>query len=279
LKKLSTTLRERLNVKTPEEAVPFLNLLVYGEPGAGKTWLAGTALDSPLTSPVLLLDVEGGTVTLRHRKNLDVIQVRTMKEVEQVQNELFKATEPYYSTVIIDSLSELQKLDMRTVQEMEKNRTPDKVDIDIPSMRAWGKNGERMRRLIRAYKDLPIHVIATCLLATDFDEANGVNNYYPMLPGKLRGEVPGYFDVVGYLKAEEQRVDGKVVVTRMLQTTKTRRVVAKDRTSALPDIINNPTIPEMWSLIHDSDSNNGEVVSEVAVEDLAKVTKKAAASK
>jgi hypothetical protein len=100
-----------------------------------------------------------------------------------------------------------------------------------------------------------------------------------MLPGKLRGEVPGYFDVVGYLKAEEQRVDGKVVVTRMLQTTKTRRVVAKDRTSALPDIINNPTIPEMWSLIHDSDSNNGEVVSEVAVEDLAKVTKKAAASK
>jgi phage nucleotide-binding protein len=266
---VSTTLRERLNVQTPEEAVPYLNLLVYGEPGAGKTWLGGTACDSPLTGPVLLLDVEGGAVTLRHRKDLDVIKVRSMKEIQTVQNEIFKATDPYYRTVIIDSLTELQKLDMRTVQELEYNKNPDKVDKEVPSQRAWGKSGERMRAIIRDYRDLPVHIIATCLVATEFDEVNGGSNYYPSLPGKLRGDVPGYFDVVGFLKAEEQRVKGESIVTRTLQVAKTRRVIAKDRTSALGNLLTNPTIPDMWDMIHATNPSNGEV----AVKDLTKVTK------
>ena len=267
---MSITLREKLNVKTPQEAVAYLNLLIYGEPGAGKTHLSGTACDSPLTSPALLLDIEGGAVTLRHRSEMDVIQVRSMDQLVKIVNEIDAATDPYWKTVIVDSLTELQKLDMRTVQDGEKLRTPDKVDIDVPSMRAWGKNGERMRRIIRSLRDLECHVICTCLMASDFDEANGVNNFYPMLPGKLRAEAPGYFDVVALLKAEETRVNKEVQVQRILQTAKTRRVIAKDRTSALEAVITNPTIPDMWEAIHASNpnDNDGEVV------DLASVVKK-----
>lgn len=263
-------LREKLKVQPPELSVPYLNLLIYGEPGAGKTYLAGTALDDKATSPVLLLDVEGGAVTLRSRKSLDVVQVRTIKEVENVNNELYNAKDMHYKTVIIDSLTELQKLDMRTVQQNEYNRTPEKVDIDVPSQRAWGKSGERVRRIITAYKDLPCHVIATCLVGSELDEVNGVMNYYPSLPGKLRGDVPGYFDVVGYLKATSKKVGQDTEIVRTLQVAKTERVVAKDRTGVLGTLIEAPTIPDMWSLIHASNtpSTNGSKAGEVKAADL-----------
>lgn len=252
-------IRAVLKVQTPEEAVPYLNFLVYGEPGAGKTWLAGTALDNKLTSPVLLLDVEGGAVTLRKRKDLDVIQIRTMDQIKQVNDEIFKSPGiPYYKTIIIDSLTELQKLDMRTVQKGEKLKNAEKVDEDVPSQRAWGKSGERMRRTITAYRDLPCHIIATCLVGTEYDEANGTTSFYPSLPGKLRGDVPGYFDVVGFLKAESKKQGQKTVTIRTLQVAKTARVVAKDRTGVLGLVIDEPNIPDMWSLIHTS-SSNGEV--------------------
>lgn len=252
-------IRTVLKVQTPEEAVPYLNLLVYGEPGAGKTYLAGTALDNKATAPVLFLDVEGGAVTLRKRKNLDVIQIRTMDQIKQVNDEIFKqGANTYYKTIIIDSLTELQKLDMRTVQKSEKLKGGDKVDEDVPSQRAWGKSGERMRRTISAYKDLPCHVIATCLVGTEYDEANGTTSFYPSLPGKLRGDVPGYFDVVGFLKAESKKVGNETVTIRTLQVAKTARVVAKDRTDVLGLVIDDPNIPDMWSLIHAS-SGNGEV--------------------
>jgi phage nucleotide-binding protein len=241
-------IRESLGVKPPDQVIPYLNMLVYGEPGAGKTYLAGTAQDSEATSPMLFLDVEGGVVTLRKRKDIDVIRVRTMDEVEQIHNKLFlaKPEDVYYKSVCIDSLSELQKLDMRTVMQQAYAKNPDKVDLEVPSQREWGKSRERMTRIIRAYKDLPLHFIATAILGSEINEDSNVTTYYPMFPGKLRGEVPGYFDVVGYLSS----VQNSEGIERQLQVAKTRRVVAKDRTSALGELVKNPTIPQMWELIH-----------------------------
>lgn len=255
---MSDPIRELLGVQSPEEVVPYLNFLVYGEPGAGKTYLGATAQDSEDTSPILFLDVEGGTVTIRKRKDVDVVKIRSMEKIEKVHNDLFKAAangEPlYYKTVIIDSLTELQKLDLRTVMQDEFNRNPDKTDVDVASQRGWGKSGERMRRIIRAYRDLPMNTICTALVGTELDEANGVYNYFPSLPGKLRGEVPGYFDVVGYLSTAERSIEGekKKEVYRQLQVAKTRRVVAKDRTAALGDIVDSPSIPMLWEMIHAS---------------------------
>src|SRR4051812_4997929 len=103
------SIRDALNVQSPQEVVPYLNLLIYGEPGAGKTYLAATAQDSEATSPILFLDVEGGTVTIRRRKDVDVVKVRSMQQVEEIHNKLYADTERYYKTVIIDSLTELQK--------------------------------------------------------------------------------------------------------------------------------------------------------------------------
>jgi phage nucleotide-binding protein len=255
-------IRERLNVKTPEDAIPYLNLMVYGEPGAGKTWLAATAQDHEDTRPILFLDIEGGTTTIRKRRDVDVVQVRSMKQIEDVYAELRKeGSSPYYRTVIVDSLTELQKLDMRTVMTEQYNRKPDTTDIYVPSQREWGKSGERMRIIIRGFKDLPVNTITTCMLAQDRDDSTGITSFFPSLPGKLRSEIPGFFDVVGYLSSKTVKNGDQEEIVRTLQIARTRRVIAKDRTGDLGNLIENPSIPLMWELIHGQayDSNKENV--------------------
>jgi phage nucleotide-binding protein len=220
-------------------------MMVYGEPGAGKTYFGGTAAGHPELSPILLVDVEGGALTLRG-KNVDVIQARTMKQVQEIQNALVKQTEPYYKTVFIDSGTELQKLDMRTVMLEQYNRRPDTTDIYVPSQREWGKSGERMRMIVRSFRDLPCNVIISALLAQDKDERTGTTSYFPSFPGKLRSEMPGFFDIVGLLRAVSE--GGEIV--RTLQVAKTDRVIAKDRTDSLENLITNPSLPDVWEAIH-----------------------------
>lgn len=235
---------------TPAEAIPYLNILIYGEPGAGKTYLAGTAQDSKHTSPILFLDVEGGTVTLRKKPGIDVVRIKKIEDVVDIYNKLAADKSGYYKTVVIDSLSEVQKLDLRFCMDEEYNKKPDSIDRDVATLRSWGKSGERMRRIIRAYRDLPMNTIMTSLVASEKDEQTGVVQFFPMFPGKLRGEVPGYFDIVGLLQSKEDR-NGEVV-TRSLQVTKTTKVVAKDRTDSLDPVVQNPTIPGMWEVINKS---------------------------
>lgn len=239
-------LRDKLEVSAPMDSITYLNLLIYGEPGAGKTYLAGTAQDDEDTSPILFLDVEGGTVTLRKRKDIDVKQVRSIEEVIEVHRMLALENEGYYKTVVVDSLSELQKLDMREVMKAAVRDRPQQ-DEDVPSQREWGKSGERIRRIVRGYRDLQMNTIFTCLAGSERDN-NNRTILYPSLPGKLRAEIPGFIDVCGYLysKIEEDEY------VRRIQFAKTETVVAKDRTSALGDVVENPSIPLLWNMIRNS---------------------------
>lgn len=245
------TIRELLDVKPPSESIKWLNALFYANPGVGKTYLLGTAADHEETSPVLICDVEGGTTTLRHRQDVDIVQIRTMRQLQEVQNELVKQVDPYYKTVCIDSLTELQKLDMRTLMDKQFADKPDSTDPFVPSQREWGKSSERLRLIIRSFKDLPCHVLTTCLLAEKRNERTNVVTFYPSLPGKLAGEVSGFFDIVGLLLTDDVD-DGKggTALERRVQFAATQRVIAKDRTSSLGDVMKSPTIPDMIALIN-----------------------------
>jgi phage nucleotide-binding protein len=228
-----------------------MNLLIYGHPGAGKTYFGGSAQDHDDLKPLLVLDIEGGVMTLRHRKDVDVIQIRTMKKLEEAINNIAR-NEPYYKTVLVDSLTELQKLDMRTVMKERFAANPDKTDIYVPDQRAWGKSGERIRMIVRALRDLPIHTIATALEAVEIDDRTSKRLIHPSIPGKLKSELPGFFDIVGHLKA--RKGEGEGTVTRTLQVLGTENLIAKDRSGCLDPLITNPSLPLIWEAILDSNS-------------------------
>lgn len=247
------SIRELLQVKSPSEVVEYLNVLVYGEAGAGKTYFGGTADDDERTKPLLVFDVEGGLATLRRRSGVDVTPpIRSLKDFTNKYNELYRSIDKetgqlYYKTLMIDSLTELTALDMRSIMDEAYNKNPETVDKDVPSPREWGKAREHMRTIVRALRDLPCNIVFTAALGSHTEENTNITRFYPAFAGKLRADIPGFVDIVGYLYADNS---GGGDVVRRLQVTGTRRVVAKDRTSALGDVVENPTIPMLWDLIN-----------------------------
>jgi phage nucleotide-binding protein len=243
-------LRESLSVKPPTGVVDWINMLVYGEAGVGKTYLGGTAEDSKDMSPLLVFDVEGGVTTLRKRQGIDVIPIRTMKDIQDNYNKLYtsiKGGKIYYKTIMIDSLTELADVDMKSIMKDAYRKNPDKVDEDVPSPREWGKTRNHIRLIVRAFRDLPCHVLYTAHVRTYMEEGQPTR-HYPGFAGQLAKEIPGFMDIVGYYYAETE--PGSGVITRKLQTQGTRRVVAKDRTASLSDVEEDPTLPSLWAKIH-----------------------------
>lgn len=251
-------LREKLQVVALDDGDNWMNDLIYGDVGAGKTHLLGTAADHVETAPVFIFDVEGGLKTLLKFPNKELIErkkVRSMQELTDGFNLLFKAIKNGrlpYGTVAVDSLTELTDLDMRTIMSEAYDRNPDKVDKDVPSQREWGKARNHIRTIVRAFRDLPCNVIFTAQVGS-LQEEGQPTKFFPGFAGKLRTEVPGFMDVVGYLYAEQDPVgDG---VTRKLQLQGTRRIVAKDRFGTLGSVLENPTIPMMWELTKGANGN------------------------
>lgn len=252
-------IRDILGVSSPEESIRYCNLLAYGPPGVGKTYFCGSALDDEDTYPVLLLDVDGGAMTLRDKPELDVIQVRTIDQVVDVHNKIqarAKASgEFYYKTICIDSLTFLQKMDMLAVMKYAQRKSPNRFnepdfELHAASPKEWGMSNERVRMVISAYKDLGCHLICTALERAKKNKEGEILGYEPALGGgDLRDNIPGYFDIVGRMTAD--KAPGQAVERRM-QTVKTNRVVAKDRSKVLPESVESPSVPLIWLMMQDS---------------------------
>jgi len=247
-------LKADLKITPVDEGIDdWLNILVYGVPGCGKTHFLGTAADDPRTSPVLVLDVEGGLRTLRkfpNKHNIERIVVRSLRDIDEKYNMLYHSIAEGrfpYKTIGIDSGTELADLDMRLVMADAYQRNPDKVNIDVPSPREWGITRNHMRKLIRAFKDLPCNFIMTAQMGEKQEEGQPTT-YFPGFAGKLVREAPGFFDIVGYLSVDYDPTGGPV--TRKLQIQGTKKVVAKDRDDLLGGLMENPTIPQMWNKIN-----------------------------
>lgn len=252
-----------------EEAFPFpifkpgytettLRLLIHAAPGVGKTHLCGTAADDPATSPVLYIDTEGGTLTIRG-KAVDVVRVTSWNDIVKLITHLRKGKHKY-RTIVLDSLTELQKLIMNDILRENMLAGGRARDPDIPEQRDWAKSTERVRKCVRNFRDMPnVHVIFTCLSKEVKDEATGVVTVKPMLPGQLADEVAGFIDVVGWLhivrtktkeEGEGETAAKKVEkIARHIMFQPTTSVIVKDRSGALGSDMADPTIPKIIDLI------------------------------
>jgi len=226
----------------------WISMFIYGEPGVGKTYLFGTAQDYEATSPMLLIDIEGGTTTLRKRKDLEIVPVRSMKKLVEIQNTLYRENELSYRCVALDNMSELQSLDMQVIMQEAYGRNPDKVDIDVPSPREWGKSREHLRAITRSFRDLPCHVLFSAHVHEKIEEGQPTR-YYPGFGGKARVDLPGFCDIVGLMTVEHSGNETK----RRIQFVGSRRVLAKDRFDALGETVVNPSIPSLWEKLYEGE--------------------------
>jgi phage nucleotide-binding protein len=250
-------LREKLGVQAPAESISWLNMMIYSEPGVGKTYFCGTAMDHKDTAPLLMIDIDGGVSTLRKRRDVDVIQVRSVNQLIGAHRDLYNAipADPKkgkfpYGTVAIDTFSELQSVDLAQIMKVFA-RMNDKIDPDVPDQRGYGKSLSHMRDIVRMFRDLPCNTILTCHAQSDRDN-NMRMIHFPKLTGQMKVVAPGFVDIVGYYRAEADK-DG---VTRYMQFQKTESAIAKDRTGAFAPVEIDPTVPSLWAKLQES--NEGE---------------------
>ena len=222
-----------MNIETTsEDQKQFLKILVHGDSGAGKTTLGGSA---HRRFKPLFLSAESGLLSLRKFKDengkpikFDFVRIDSFEDIKEayrgIKNNPALAK---YDTIVIDSLTELQKICMDHILAEEKK--------DTPTIKDWGSLLARMTGIIRAFRDLDRNLIVTCLSERYEDPENGTNRISPMLQGKIKDGLPQYFDEVFYLFTQQKQSEDKktIVVTRKLQTVGTDRVVAKDRSGML----------------------------------------------
>jgi hypothetical protein len=234
-----------LRVAAVRERPKTINMLVYGDSGVGKTQITGSADAVPEMRPILVIDVEGGTLTLAHTyPDAEVVRVQSWDDMQRLYNELYRGDHPY-RTVVLDSLGEIQKFSMYQIMKDLVAREPSR-DPDIPSMREWGKNIEQMRLFVRAFRDLPMNALFTCLAKQDKDPKTGTVKTLPQLPGKLANEVAAFLDIVTYMYVKNIKEGEAYVRKRFLLTGATETQVAKDRSGSLPLVLEEPTMRDIY---------------------------------
>lgn len=197
---------------TPDMFTAKMNILIYGDPGSGKTHLAGTAQDVPQMADVHVFNIDGGIMTLASRGDIHATDVRSVDGLEQ---EFFKIVngDPKYATtktIVIDNVTELLTLALEeiTVREYAGRHKRDKnYSIDEVYLEDYGVSGKRLARILRGFRDLPMHVIYIAHKKDKMRKGTDIlEESKPNLTDKLCTAVMGYMDFVWYLYTADESV-------------------------------------------------------------------------
>lgn len=235
-----------------------LKLLLYGDSGTGKTWTASTA-----PNPVFLLTEPNGLPTIRvSSPGAVVIQAdEGHGGMETVRNFLRAAKdgtlqrETGAQTVVLDSLNELQRM-LR--DEITASKVVSQNGDAKWTLKDWGTLTDRMRGLVRAFRDLPVHVVAITHADSQIEESSGDRIIKPQFQGRaMPNEIAGYFSAVGLMFRERALDDeGNTVTNHRILLNGPSTVLCK----GLPGLgsVEEPDLQDWLRKLASYDASNGQ---------------------
>lgn len=178
---------------------------IYGAPGSGKTRAIETLPDP------CLIDLERGYGTLT--KNIMVIECETLADVKEA---IIHAIKSGKRSIGFDSLPRLY--DVMTNEILKTN------NLKILRIQDYGIMAKAIKDLMWGLKTRNmVHVMVTAYPKEEKDEETGSIYVRPdVSPSSLRCQLPGIFDILGYLVVND---DGK----RIVHVKANKRFYAKSR--------------------------------------------------
>ena len=243
--------------KPPKRTEAHFNGIFYGLTGVGKTQLLGSAEDCEATSPMLLIDMDGGLLTLAGQQQ-DVVRPTNFPELQDVYDHL-REDNTKYRSVGIDTLTEQQRgISMGSILgEIDEDLAYNDLGRSTaPSRQDWLKSSVHMRKFIKAFRDLSyledsekrLHVFCTAGERTDESRSIGC----PSLPGVLGIECGGYVDVLARLVSTTREVGDTLKEVRYLYTREYEddegvKYLGKNRLGLLGRRVTNPTMDRIMN--------------------------------
>jgi len=224
--------------KPVSEIPSYVKLLLYGQPGAGKTKFCA---DAPKPC---WIDFENSTETLRHWPEYSGIPVKVPDSVL----DLFKMVknlviDPACETIIIDSVT--SALDSYMMDKAEDIAKKNSGRDEFVFYEADYKYSTRVfAKLFDMLVSVPKNVVVIFHEATALDENKKVTSIYPDVTPKLRQNVQRLVNVVGYLDKETSAARG--TTTRKLYVNGTSKISAKNRLNIQETFLTNPD----WKALH-----------------------------
>jgi hypothetical protein len=214
----------------------FVNLLIYGDSGIGKTVFCGSDDDVLFIAPE-----DNGTLSAkRFGSTAKKWKIEKWDDIREAYEWLADQEPIPFNWIILDSITEMQDMCMRSILNEAVEINPGR-DPDVPQLQDWIPYQNKFMRFIKLFEALPVNVIFTALQMEEEDE-DGEKVVLPMLQGKgtqYSKKVSSTVTSFGRMSVRRKR-DGldedqnpKYIETRVIQWGATKSVMAKDRTRCL----------------------------------------------
>jgi len=236
----STEKAPTVKTRGPEDKVKFLNILVHGDSGVGKTWFAGTMTEAGLKVLHIVLN-EDELLTLDQAgiRGYDYYVITNYEKQLWPLYLSLRKNSPGYEGVVFDGLSDFQ-------QAAKDYELAGDAGVSFKFMEQAMKGGHRMaisnwgnllemtRHFLGPFLKLPMHKIVTCISEPDEDPKTGRAKIYPGLQGSLQQLIAAHFSVIGYSYIAHWGADTYYCLT----TQPHESISTKDRTRLCRVIIN-----------------------------------------
>ena len=208
-----------------------VKMLVVGDAGSGKTRTSSCWPDP------LVLNADGGLMSVADREtpNITIKETGTLGEVllalQQPADVRRQVLGVPVKTVVLDTVDEIARMFVRERLASERK--------EALAIQDWGWLGDQLRGMVRAFRNLDMHVIFNVHAKTQEDSETGRSFVKPGIQGAMGDEIAGYVDIAVLLQARPvvTVINGQNqrVIQRFMQTyPDPMHPWIKDRSGKLP---------------------------------------------